>query len=96
MRSLKKKLLSLAKHGIDPISEGINNFVHQNIDVELLAKERKDICLKCPMYVEEPISFLRIEDKSIPELSNKMCDICGCTLSYKLRQSKDICNKWQV
>lgn len=95
MQSFKKKILSLVKNGIEPIEEGINNFNHPNIDVELLAKERKETCVVCPMFVDEPISFLRVEDKSLPELSNKMCDSCGCTLSYKLRQSIEICNKWQ-
>lgn len=96
MRSFKKKIVSLVSNGLEPLEEGINNFNHQNIDVELLAKERKEICIGCPMYKTEPIPFLRVKDKSIPELSDKFCDECGCTLSYKLRQSKTICNKWKI
>lgn len=95
MQSFKKKIASLVKHGIDPIQEGINNFNHPILEVEGLAEDRKDTCMGCEFYVDEPISFLRVEDKRIPELSNKMCDSCGCTLSYKLRQSIDKCGKWQ-
>lgn len=93
MRSLKKKIVSLVSNGLEPLEEGVNNFNHPNVDVELLARERKETCVSCPMYVDEPISFLRIVDV-IPELSNKMCDFCGCTLSYKLRQSLEKCNRW--
>jgi len=95
MQSFKKKIVSLVNIGIDPIFEGINNLNHPNIDVEILAKERMKTCIGCPMYVDEPISFLKVIDKSIPELSNKMCDSCGCTLSYKLRQSIETCDKWE-
>lgn len=95
MRSFKKKIVSLVNNGLAPLDEGLNNFNNTNVDVELLANERKEVCIKCPMFVDEPISFLQVKDKRISELSNKMCDECGCTLSYKLRQSKTICNKWQ-
>lgn len=95
MRSLKKKIVSLVSNGLEPLEEGINNFKHPNVDVELLAKERKETCVGCPMYKKEPIPMFRVIDKNIPELSNIFCDLCGCTLSYKLRQSLDKCNKWQ-
>lgn len=95
MQSFKKKIVSLVKNGIEPLNTGYDNFKHPNIDVELLAKERKETCIKCPMFKTEPIPMLRVEDKNIPELSNMFCDMCGCTLSYKLRQSIDTCNKWE-
>ena len=82
-------------NGIDPLHEGFDNFNNSVNEIEQLAKERKDICVTCPMFVDEPIEFLQVEDKRIPELSNKICDGCGCTLSYKTRQSKTICEKWQ-
>lgn len=94
MQSFKKKIVSLISNGIEPLEFGMHNFKHHDLDVELLAKERSDECEKCEMNVEEPIPFLRVEDKNIPELSNKMCDECGCTLSYKLRQSITKCKKW--
>lgn len=94
MRSFKKKIVSLVKNGIEPLNTGYNNFKHPNIDVEILANERKETCVKCPMFVDEPIEFLKVIDNAIPELSNKMCDLCACTLSYKLRQSNNKCDKW--
>ena len=82
-------------NGLEPLEIGMRNFKHTDIDIELLAMDRAKECTVCEMFVDEPINFLRVEDKNIPELSNKMCNECGCTLSYKLRQSKTKCKKWQ-
>ena len=94
MQSFKKKVSTLLKNGIKPLSTGYDNFNNTNNEVETLANQRKEICVTCPMFVDEPIDFLKVNDKLIPELSNKMCDSCGCTLSYKTRQSIEICEKW--
>lgn len=95
MRSFKKKIQSVLKNGVDPVMEGIHNFKNENKCVEKLAKERLKTCLKCPYYVNEPIDFLKVKDNRMPELTNKMCGECFCTLSYKLRQSTIKCERWQ-
>jgi len=95
MQSFKKKILTLMNVGVDPLKNGIHNFKHYDIDIELLAIDRAKECTGCEMFIDEPINFLRVIDKNIPELSNKICDECGCTLSYKLRQSISKCSKWQ-
>lgn len=95
MQSFKKKIVSLISNGIDPLEEGIRNFKQPIKDVEILAKIRSVTCGNCYEYVDEPIDFLRVEDIMIESLSNKMCNECGCTLSYKLRQSQTKCIKWQ-
>lgn len=94
MQSFKKKIVSLVKNGISPLEEGVRNFNTIDMDVELLAKERTGVCVDCIFFVDEPISFLKVKDKNIPELTDKMCDDCGCTLSYKIRQSLIKCDKW--
>jgi len=94
MQSFKKKIVTLMNVGVDPLMEGMHNFKHYDIDIELLAMDRAKECIGCEMFIDEPIDFLRVIDKNIPELSNKMCDECGCTLSYKLRQSISKCSKW--
>jgi hypothetical protein len=94
MQSFRKKIISLKKSGIDPLVEGVSNFKIENKEAEALAKKRSLDCLNCISNVEEPIDFLRVEDKRIKELSNRMCNDCGCTLSYKLRQSIKKCAKW--
>ena len=91
MQSFKKKIVSLVSHGIDPYIEGKHNFENPTDEVEALAKERLSAC---DCLVDEPIDFLRVADDRIPELSNKMCQECGCTGAYKFRQSIEKCNKW--
>lgn len=95
MQSFKKKIVSLIEHGADGLEEGMHNFKQPIAEVESLAESRKNECVVCEFYTEEPIPFLRVTDERIPELSNKMCDECGCILSYKLRQSINKCSKWQ-
>lgn len=91
MQSFKKKIVSLVSSGLDPYIEGKRNFENPIQEMEDLAKERlKD----CNCLVTEPIDFLRVSEERIPELSNMMCDECGCTASYKFRQSIKKCEKW--
>ena len=89
--SIKKKLKSLNAGGI---FEGLTNKVTGRM--EDVAIERSKICIQCPEMVNEPISELAISDGSIPEISGKMCNVCGCALPYLLRQNKKKCKlkKW--
>lgn len=95
MQSFKKKIQSVVKHGIDPVLEGIKNFNNEDESVESLAKERLKECLKCPYFKTEPIDFMKVTDTRIPELTDKICGECFCTLSYKIRQSSIKCKRWQ-
>lgn len=94
-KSVKGKISTLIEVGEEPFFEGKFNFENENIDIELLASERKEICLSCNDYEDEPIESCQVTDKNIPELTNKMCGDCFCILSYKLRQSIIKCKKWQ-
>jgi hypothetical protein len=95
MQSFSKKIKTLLDVGIDPYLSGKENFNSPIKEVEDLALERLFDCLDCLSFIDEPISFLKVKDKNIPDFSGKMCDECGCTLSYKVRQSISKCNKWQ-
>jgi len=90
--SIFKKIKSVLKDGVEPIDEGMANF--QNESMESAASERAKVCAGCESRVKEPISMFRVEDKKIPLLSERMCDECGCPLSYLLRQNIKICKKW--
>lgn len=95
MQSFKKKIVSLLEHGTEPLTEGLKNFSNPVEEIELLAKWRMLECMGCDFFKEEPIVFLQVNDEKIPELSKMFCDECGCTSSYKLRQSISKCKKWQ-
>ena len=83
--------------GLDPIVEGMNNFNNPLIEIETLAESRALACINCPIdkCQLEPIESLRVTDIRIPALTDMFCDLCGCTLSYKLRQSIDKCKLWE-
>lgn len=94
MGSLFKKIRSVAKNGLDPITEGKENYFANIASIEIKALERAKECGMCPNFVDEPIELFKVRDKRIKELSNKMCDECGCSMPYLLRQDKKICKKW--
>ena len=92
MKKIRTILKQGAKLTADAYAEGLRNFENPTPEIEALARERiKD----CDCLVDEPISFLRVSDPNIPELSNKMCNECGCTAAYKFRQSIVKCEKWR-
>lgn len=95
MQSFKKKINSVIENGFDPISEGVLNFNTPKPEIEDLAKERLNKCLGCPLFVREPIPVFRVKDHNLNAASGKMCDDCGCVISYKIRQSKTVCKYWE-
>lgn len=90
----KKIVKGLAK-GLDPFKEGRNNFKRPNEETEALAKERIKTCVNCVHYEDETVDLFKVNDKRIPEATEKYCGDCGCILSYKIRQNIETCDKWQ-
>lgn len=89
-----KTILSNGNDGIDAIKEGINNYNNINPEVEKLAQERINICVGCEFYKDEPNQLLKVDDSLVVEADQMMCNECGCSLPYKIRQSKLKCFKW--
>lgn len=94
MKSLIKKAITILDVGLEPYEVGKHNFENPIICVEVKAEQRAEICGSCEFFVDEPIDFLKVKDERIPIVSGKMCDDCGCTLPYKIRQSIKPCEKW--
>lgn len=90
-----KKIKTLSKSGLEPINEGKENYFANIPSIEILALERAKECSMCPNFVDEPIDLFKVQDKRIKELSNKMCDSCGCSIPYLLRQNIKICKNWK-
>lgn len=82
MRTSKRIMNGLKNIG--NVLDGIENFNNPTELIEQVALERSKECIDCDYYKDETISSLKVKDR-IPELSEKMCDLCGCVLSYKLR-----------
>ena len=81
-----KRIVKGLKH-IDKVAEGVYNFKFPTSCIEKKALERGNVCLKCPHYVNDPIEDFHVTDR-IEFLSKKMCGLCECVLSYKLRINK--------
>lgn len=77
------------------IAIGIKNFKFAKSEVEELAKKRADKAKNCENFKDEPIDFLKVKDKRIPELSGKYCVNCGCVASFKFRQNISKCECWE-
>lgn len=78
------------------VIQGVTNF-HLGIkSAENKARERyENHCKQCQYNIEEKVPSLQVEDKAIPELTNRQCGACGCVLSYKLRQYLKPCEFWK-
>lgn len=94
--SLKKQEeIDLIRDG-KAVAIGMKNYSFKNEKAESLALQRLELsCKNCTFNIIEPIEELRVEDKRIPELTNRTCGECGCILAYKLRQSVKKCSRWQ-
>lgn len=79
------------------VMAGVTNF-HLGIkSAEKLAKERyENHCKGCVYNLPELVPSLQVEDKAIPELTNRQCGACGCVLAYKLRQTIKTCEFWNL
>lgn len=82
--------------GIKAIISGMTNFYCRSGNAKKIAKERlENNCSSCAYFITDPVESERVNDKDIPELSGKICSLCGCTSSYKLRQSIKKCEFWK-
>lgn len=78
------------------IITGMTNFYCHNRKASELAKERyENHCSTCSFFISDPVESEKVTDKDIPELSGKICSMCSCTSSYKLRQSIKPCEFWK-
>jgi len=73
------------------ILEGIKNKIFKKEDVELIAKERQNICDKCPHINKNG-------DKCYLKGTQPCCSLCGCDLSLKTRALSAACddNRWDA
>lgn len=95
MGSFLKKVKTITKHGVKPIVQGEKNYRLNDIDIELKALERSEICNDCIEFVKEPIEPFKVKDERIKKLSKMMCSDCGCASPYLLRQDLKVCSKWK-
>ena len=95
IRSIVKKLKTIAENGTSAYQHGKYNFENPKPEFEDLARERyENHCKGCEHFIAEPIKRYQLNDPRIPELSKMYCEDCCCIAAYKLRQTLDICKFW--
>lgn len=85
------KQLKTAFKNLDKIAEGaINNFFKKE-KVELIAKDRMDICNKCELIDNQG-------DSCFAPGTQPCCSDCGCSLNFKIRSLSSECpkGKWKA
>jgi hypothetical protein len=82
------------KKDLKAVISGMSNF-YFGLKTKLARERFEESCKDCEFNVKEPIEDMRVKDSIIPELSNKQCGLCGCVLSYKIRQSVKKCPNWK-
>ena len=67
---------------VGEIIMGASNLIVKSEEIEILSKERMEICNKCPFKVKQ--------------LGLDVCEKCGCILKLKTRSVESKCpeNKW--
>ena len=95
-RSLKEETNPNIRKDLQAIISGMVNFYVKSKTAKEKAVERyENHCKGCEHFIDETIESMIIEDKEIPELSGKSCNLCGCVESWKLRQSIKTCEFWK-
>lgn len=85
------KQLKSAVKNLDKIAEGTFNTIFKKENVELIAKERMDICNKCELIDNQG-------DKCFAPGTGPCCGDCGCSLKFKIRSLSSECpkGKWNA
>lgn len=93
MKKTESALKKIANLELKAYSQGKKNF--KSGTLEGVAESRAKTCDTCPHNEIEPIEELAVSDH-IESISDRCCGVCGCTLSYLLRQTVKGCpiDKW--
>ncbi|PIF44300.1 hypothetical protein CLU96_1241 [Chryseobacterium sp. 52] len=94
--NLKKESDPDVSKDIKAVISGMTNFYIHSKSENAKAKARYEkSCAGCAYFISDPIESEKVTDKDIPDLSGKICSLCGCTSSYKLRQTIKPCEFWK-
>jgi hypothetical protein len=77
------------------IVDGFAGLAFPNKDTEIMANNRAQICAACP-HAKAFGAYSVIVDNKTKSIQGMKCDLCGCSLSAKVRSKNDSCpdGKW--
>lgn len=82
------------KKDLKAVISGMSNF-YFGLKTKLARERLENHCKGCEFNIKEPIESMRVSDSIIPEISGRQCGLCGCVLSFKIRQSVKKCQYWK-
>ena len=78
------------------IVKGFSYLVIPDSEIEAKAKQRADICAKCPWAKYSGNVNTLIHDNKTVTVKGLICDICGCSISAKVRSDQPCpIDKWR-
>ena len=92
--SLKENIIKIWKNK-GQILEGITNSIFKKEDVEQIAQERMQICMRCALYDVQGVGCMM---PGTEPCCNEKMGGCGCSLSIKTRSLSSDCpkDKWKA
>ena len=87
--SLKENIIKIWKNK-GAILEGISNSIFKKEDIEEIAQQRMEVCVKCSLFDLQGVGCM------IPGTQpccNEKLGGCGCSLSFKTRALSSDCPK---
>jgi hypothetical protein len=88
-KSTVKEKIKMIWNNKAQILEGVKNYVFTQESIEIISKQRMNICLMC--------EYLDVKGKECAvEGTQPCCADCGCSLKFKTRSLSSECpqNKW--
>ena len=81
---------------IQDIVSGFSYLVVKDSEIEKLAKKRAEICGKCPHAKYSNKVNTIVVGETVHKIKGTHCELCGCSLSAKVRSEDDRCplRKW--
>ena len=92
--SLERETNPDVKKDLKAVACGMSNFYLGLKNSEAIERFENH-CKSCEFNIQEPLEEMKVKDSTVPQLSGRQCGLCGCVLSFKIRQSIKKCQYWK-
>lgn len=81
---------------VQDIISGFSYLVIKDTEIEKVARKRAEVCGSCPHARYDKKVNTIIVGETVHKIKGMFCNLCGCSLSAKVRSENDYCplRKW--